>query len=247
MSLTKLTENLNVHQSLPDQPSQTASELKRIFDSAGNMIKEYINDTLTSEVDTKFASEDQNINTNAQNINQTNTNLANTTARVGTLETNMTNATSRISSLESNMTNTRSRLSTEESYMTNARSRISTLETTTANLPGQIIQQGANGSAKYTKYSDGTLIQYGKVTLKTYDPRSSGGLTYWSKDDTVTLPANFKDTNYVVTTNVEVANMNIFTNSYGIPSAKDKVRISYMATQDEESRIIDFICIGRWK
>lgn len=54
MSLTKLTENLNIHQSLPDKPAQTSTELKELFDRAGNIIKQYINNTLTSEVDSNL-------------------------------------------------------------------------------------------------------------------------------------------------------------------------------------------------
>ena len=52
MSLSKLNENLNNHQSLPDQPSLTAQELKILFDKAGNDIKTYINNVLTEEIDT---------------------------------------------------------------------------------------------------------------------------------------------------------------------------------------------------
>lgn len=51
MSLSKFNENVNNHQSLPDQPSQTSSELKQLFDKASNDIKTYINDTLTAEID----------------------------------------------------------------------------------------------------------------------------------------------------------------------------------------------------
>lgn len=52
MSLSKLNENLNNHQSLPDQPSLTSQELKVLFDKASNDIKTYINNTLTAEIDT---------------------------------------------------------------------------------------------------------------------------------------------------------------------------------------------------
>lgn len=68
MSLTKLTDNLNVIQTLSDKPTQTASELKQKFDEAGNKIKGYINNTLTGEIDTKFTTDEQNIATNTQNI-----------------------------------------------------------------------------------------------------------------------------------------------------------------------------------
>lgn len=56
MSLSKLNENLNVHQSQPDQPSLTGDELKMLWDSAPNAIKNYINDVLTVELDKLLSS-----------------------------------------------------------------------------------------------------------------------------------------------------------------------------------------------
>lgn len=49
--LTKLTENINTHQSLPDSPALTSAQLKKKFDEAPNAIKDYINNTLTGEID----------------------------------------------------------------------------------------------------------------------------------------------------------------------------------------------------
>ena len=51
MSITKLTENLNIIQALPDSPTQGAQELKAKFDEASNIIKTYINEILTKEID----------------------------------------------------------------------------------------------------------------------------------------------------------------------------------------------------
>ena len=51
MSLTKLTANLNNISSLPDKPTLQSDELKALFDEAGNVIKEYLNETLTDEVE----------------------------------------------------------------------------------------------------------------------------------------------------------------------------------------------------
>lgn len=56
MSLTKLTENLNKVSSLPDKPTLQSDELKAVFDESGNIIKEYINDTLTTEVENLITS-----------------------------------------------------------------------------------------------------------------------------------------------------------------------------------------------
>ena len=51
MSLTKLTENLNKVSSLPEKPTLSPEALQAVFDEAGNLIKSYINDTLTPEVE----------------------------------------------------------------------------------------------------------------------------------------------------------------------------------------------------
>lgn len=51
MALSKLTDNLNNIQSLPDKPSLEAEELKEEFDKAGNAIKAYINEVLTEEIE----------------------------------------------------------------------------------------------------------------------------------------------------------------------------------------------------
>lgn len=51
MALSKLTANLNTHQSQPDQPSLTSEELKQLWDEAPNAIKDYINTILTVELD----------------------------------------------------------------------------------------------------------------------------------------------------------------------------------------------------
>lgn len=47
MSFKKLDTNLNIHQSLPDQPTLSAEELKEKFDEAGNVIKDFINEHIT--------------------------------------------------------------------------------------------------------------------------------------------------------------------------------------------------------
>lgn len=55
MSLTKLTKDLSIISKLSDEPNDTdgltADELKAKFDEAGNSIKDYLNNTLTLEMD----------------------------------------------------------------------------------------------------------------------------------------------------------------------------------------------------
>lgn len=55
MALTKLTADVNNIQALSDRPNEidglTSSQLKERYDKAGSDIKEYLNETLTEELD----------------------------------------------------------------------------------------------------------------------------------------------------------------------------------------------------
>lgn len=57
MSLTKFTGNTNVVSQLADVPVQTGDELKAKFDEAGTSIKNYLNNTLTTETEQLVATE----------------------------------------------------------------------------------------------------------------------------------------------------------------------------------------------
>lgn len=57
MSLTKFTGNTNVISQLADIPVQTGDDLKAKFDEAETAIKNYLNNTLTTEVDQLVATE----------------------------------------------------------------------------------------------------------------------------------------------------------------------------------------------
>lgn len=52
MVLTKLEEDLNIVENLPDSPNLEPDELKRKFDESSIKIKNFINETLTTEIDT---------------------------------------------------------------------------------------------------------------------------------------------------------------------------------------------------
>ncbi len=51
MSLTKCTAAVDNVSSLPDKPALTAAQLKAKFDKTGSDIKNYLNNTLTDELD----------------------------------------------------------------------------------------------------------------------------------------------------------------------------------------------------
>lgn len=62
MALTKLAKNLNNVIALPDEPNEngyTSDAIKETFDKAANDIKDYINNTLTLEIDENLATKQE--------------------------------------------------------------------------------------------------------------------------------------------------------------------------------------------
>jgi len=72
MSIPKLTDDLNIIQTLDNQPALTPAQLKAKFDESGNTIKTYINsilvDGINDAIDTVTASIDTAITTKLQAI-----------------------------------------------------------------------------------------------------------------------------------------------------------------------------------
>lgn len=68
MSLTKLTENLNKVSSLPDKPTLQSDELKAVFDEAANLIKAYINEILTEEIEKLVSDTAKTTKTTVENV-----------------------------------------------------------------------------------------------------------------------------------------------------------------------------------
>ena len=110
-----------------------------------------------------------------------------------------------------------------------------------------IIESGSSGGVNYVKYADGTLIQRFGQSITAADSRSAGGLTYYSGSANVNLPIPFVDMNYRGSTNVILANMNYFCQSYVAPVSNSQVQVSFTSTGKNEQRTIDVILIGNWK
>ena len=55
MSLTKFNGATNNIRGLADKPTQSALQLKTLFDKTGDDLKTYINETLTTEIDTELS------------------------------------------------------------------------------------------------------------------------------------------------------------------------------------------------
>lgn len=76
MALTKLTDNLNIIQSLANKPPLEAEELKAEFDKSSNAIKEYINEILTEEIEALIISTVESAKVIVENV-LTSTNTVN--------------------------------------------------------------------------------------------------------------------------------------------------------------------------
>ena len=87
MSLTKFNESVTNHQSLPDKPTQSSTELKILFDKAGVDIKKYLNQILTEELDSKESNLRQLIQQNTSNIS----NMLNTVYPIGSIYMSVNN------------------------------------------------------------------------------------------------------------------------------------------------------------
>lgn len=63
MSLTKFTKDMAIIAALDDEPNDvgglSAQALKDKFDEGGKAIKDYINETLTAEVEGQFATKEE--------------------------------------------------------------------------------------------------------------------------------------------------------------------------------------------
>ncbi len=111
MALSELTANLNIHQSLPDQPALTADELKEEFDKAGNLIKEYLNGTLLSELNgiiNSLQNKDTNIDGTISNlqriVGEATNNITNIQNSINTINTNITSIQNKANNYKSGAT-----------------------------------------------------------------------------------------------------------------------------------------------
>ena len=87
MSIQKLTDDLNIISSLSNRPTQTAEELKQEFDKAGNIIKNYLNNILTPNIDTEI---EEKVNNSVSSIEEkVNNSVSSIDEAMSTLENNV--------------------------------------------------------------------------------------------------------------------------------------------------------------
>ena len=101
--MEKLTENLNIIQNLSNQPTENADELKRKFDEAGNIIKNYLNDIVYEEIASKAGEEE--LNQLSTNLNKALEELEEAVnASMESLTTSVNNSISSVSSTANSKT-----------------------------------------------------------------------------------------------------------------------------------------------
>lgn len=109
MAITPCTAETNAISQLADKPALTSAELKAEFDKAGTGIKNYINNTMISDINSTITSAVNTLGTTVTNNQTTNNNRFNTDEgyittlqnKMTTVEGNITTINSSISTLES--------------------------------------------------------------------------------------------------------------------------------------------------
>ena len=115
-------------------------------------------------------------------------------------------------------------------------------------LYGTIIEKGSNSNGKYIKYSDGTLIQYGIISLGIINYANGDGVVYLAPSVyTKEFPISFKDTNISISLAIE----NIGGGVGGIcGSGTTKSLYSFYTYHFVSAQLntnISFVAIGKWK
>ena len=120
-------------------------------------------------------------------------------------------------------------------------------DTYSCNYINKIIETGYGNGVYYTKYANGKLVQSFNQNITCNETRLSGGLSYYSGSAEVNLPIAFKDTNYRCSSNINMANMNYFANSYISINSESVVNVSLATTENNATRIVNVNLTGEWK
>lgn len=104
MALSELTDNLNSIQSLSDQPAIPSEELKQQFDRAGNLIKNYINETLLPELNSIISSLQASGSTHQSEIDTLQGIVENISSNIETIESSITTIQNTLNTFKSGAT-----------------------------------------------------------------------------------------------------------------------------------------------
>ena len=111
----------------------------------------------------------------------------------------------------------------------------------------KVLESGVDNGIYYEKRSDGIGICYGSVAITANQGRSAGGLSYYSGEATINLPITYLDTTQMFGySNVAIANMNYFCQSYVVIESTSQIRVLHTNTTSQ-ARAVHYMIIGKWK
>ena len=124
---------------------------------------------------------------------------------------------------------------------------LNNLQDNVGNAINEIIESGSNENGKYIKFSDGTLICYGRASMS-FSINIAYGSVFRSDKQSISLPYSFIDTNYVVTLQ-GLAPVHV---CYAIDDDKSVnlfkfFPVGFVSQASVSSRNIEYMCIGKWK
>ena len=110
-----------------------------------------------------------------------------------------------------------------------------------------IVESGSNANGSYIKWSDGTMICYGRASMS-FPINIEFGSVFRSDIQSISLPYSFIDTNYVVTLQ-GIAPVHA---CYAVDDDKSVnlfkfYPVGFVSQASVSSRNIEYMCIGKWK
>ena len=124
---------------------------------------------------------------------------------------------------------------------------LNNLQDNVENAINGIIESGSNANGNYIKFSDGTLICYGRASMS-FLINIAYGSVFRSDVQSISLPYSFIDTNYVVTLQ-GIAPVHV---CYAVDNDKSVnlfkfYPVGFVSQESVSSRNIEYMCIGKWK
>jgi len=138
-----------------------------------------------------------------------------------------------------------------QTLQTQVQSAVSSVKNSLNSVGGTIIESGGDDTnGRYIKYGDGTMVQWGRVTIAASATHNGNigtygfSMYYGDKTGGVTLPVNFISTNYYVTATAENS-YSMITARFGSPSVSN-FNLGIM-TYSQPEQTVTWQAIGRWK
>lgn len=165
MNLPRFTENVNIHQSLPDQPTLTPTELKIKWDEGVSKIKEFLNDILLPALENDISEEFSTQRTSIINEVQGLINTLDTSVKNLSNSLNTTN--SNVSALQKSLNENVSSINSKITSINNSISSINTKLNTVANATSATVTMGSGMSRTFEQtYKQGNVV-HSRVEMNT--------------------------------------------------------------------------------